>query len=210
MGKVNAELEESISGVREAQAFSREDANIENFRLSNAANRDANIAAVSYTAALAPTLEGLGYVAMAIVVGVGGLFALNGTTLGGAAVSLGLIITYFGYVQRFNMPIQQISVLWTNLQSAVAGAERIFELLDDEPDIVEAPAAAPLAEIQGHVVFDNVWAEYNPGEPVLCGVNLDAQAGETIAIVGPTGAGKTTLVNLLPRFYEVDGRARDD
>jgi len=211
MGNVNTELEESISGVREAQAFSREEANIESFRQSNAANRDANIRAVAYTAALAPTLEGLGYVAMAIVIGVGGLFALRGVSLGGSAVSLGLIITYFGFVQRFTQPIQQISVLWTNLQSAIAGAERIFELLDEEPDIVEAPDAKPLAEIRGHVVYDGVWVEYNPGEPVLRGVSLEAQPGETIAIVGPTGAGKTTLVNLLPRFWEAtDGRVAID
>jgi ATP-binding cassette subfamily B protein len=195
-------LEEGISGVREVQAFSRESANIENFKQSNAANRDANIRAVSYTAALAPTLEALGYVALAIVAGVGGYYLLLGQTLGGMAVTLGLVITYIGYVQRFNQPIQQISVLWTNLQSAIAGAERIFQLMDEVPDIVDAPNAVPMPAIQGEVVFDHVWAEYTPGEPVLKDVNLTAQVGQTIAIVGPTGAGKTTLVNLLPRFYD--------
>ena len=203
IGNVNAELEEGISGVREVQAFSRESANIESFRQSNAANRDANVRAVAYTAALAPSLEGLGYVALAIVAGVGGYFLLRGQTLGGAAVTLGLIVTYIGYVQRFNQPIQQISVLWTNLQSAIAGAERIFLLMDEVPEIVEAPNAVTMPPIKGDVVFDQVWAEYTPGEPVLKGVNLTARAGETIAIVGPTGAGKTTLVNLLPRFYDV-------
>ena len=139
IGNVNAELEQGISGVREVQAFSREDANIENFRVSNAANRDANIRAVAYTAALAPSLEALGYVALAIVAGVGGWLLLAGQTLGGAAISLGLIVTYVGYVQRFNQPIQQISVLWANLQSAIAGAERIFDLMDELPDIVDEP-----------------------------------------------------------------------
>jgi ATP-binding cassette subfamily B multidrug efflux pump len=203
IGNVNAELEEGISGVREVQAFSRESANIENFRLSNAANRDANIRAVAYTSALAPALEALGYVAIAMVAGVGGYFLLRGQSLGGTAVSLGLIIVYLGYVQRFNMPIQQISVLWTNLQNAIAGAERIFQLIDEAPEIVEAPNAKPMPAIQGKVVFDHVWAEYTPGEPVLKDVNLSAEVGQTIAIVGPTGAGKTTLVNLLPRFYDV-------
>ncbi len=149
MGNVNTELEESISGVREVQAFSRESANIENFRQSNAANRDANIRAVAYTSALAPALEALGYVATALVLGVGGYYVLRGMTLSGAAVSIGLIVTYLGYVRRFNQPIQQISVLWTNLQSAIAGAERIFEILDEASDIVEAPDAMEMPQIQG-------------------------------------------------------------
>ncbi|WP_298981080.1 ABC transporter ATP-binding protein [Caldilinea sp.] len=203
IGNVNAELEESISGVREVQAFSREEANIEAFRASNAANRDANLRAVAYTSALAPTLEAFGYVAIAIVAGVGGVFLLQGQTLGGAAVTLGLIVAFIGYVQRFNQPIAQIAVLWTNIQSAVAGAERIFDLLDEPPEIVEKPDAIPMPPIQGRVEFRDVWAEYKPGEPVLKGVHLVAEPGQTIAIVGPTGAGKTTLVSLLPRFYDV-------
>jgi ATP-binding cassette subfamily B protein len=211
IGNVNAELEESISGVREVQAFSREEANIESFRASNAANRDANVRAVAYTSALAPTLEALGYVAIAIVAGVGGAFMLQGRTLGGSAVTLGLIIAFIGYVQRFNQPIAQIAVLWANIQSAVAGAERIFDLLDERPEIVERFDAKPMPPIEGRVVFEQVGAEYKPGEPVLKGIDLTAAPGQTIAIVGPTGAGKTTLVNLLPRFYDVSsGRVTID
>ncbi|MDQ3250297.1 MAG: ABC transporter ATP-binding protein/permease [Chloroflexota bacterium] len=205
IGDVNAELEEGISGVREVQAFSREDANIEAFRQSNAANRDANIKAVAYTSALMPTLEAFGYLALALVAGVGGIYLLRGQTLGGSAVSLGLIITFIGYSQRFNQPVQQISVLWTNIQSAIAGAERIFDLLDEVPSIQEKRNAKPLPLIAGRVEFKNVRAEYDSDSPVLQGIDLIAEPGQTIAIVGPTGAGKTTLVNLLPRFYDVTG-----
>ncbi|MEI7846165.1 MAG: ABC transporter ATP-binding protein [Chloroflexota bacterium] len=207
MGSVNASLQESISAVREAQAFNRAEENIENFRVTNAANRDANVRAVTFTAALAPALEALGYLALAIVVGAGGLALLNGASLFGTAVSLGLVITFLAYVQRFNQPIQQISVLWGNIQSAIAGAERIFNLLDEKPAIVDAVDASEMKSIQGYVEFKNVTAEYKPGELVLKGVNFIAEPGQTIAIVGPTGAGKTTIINLIPRFYDVTGGA---
>jgi len=203
IGKVNANLEESIAGVREVQAFGREEANIEAFRESNAANRDANIKAVSYTAAMQPTLEALGYLAVAIVTITGGFMLLRGTTLAGTVISLGLIITFIGYMQRFNQPISQISVMWTNIQSAVAGAERIFELLDTVPDVQDQPDARPLPPIQGKVVFDHVSAAYVPGELVLKDVSFAANPGDTVAIVGQTGAGKTTIINLIPRFYDV-------
>ncbi len=202
MGSINAELQEGISSVREVQAFNRADENIENFRNTNAANRDANIRAVVFTSALAPTLEGLGYVALAIVVGVGGTILLNGGELWGTTVSLGLVITFLAYAQRFNQPIQQIAVLWTNLQNAVAGAERIFGLLDVEPGIQDKPGAVDMPQIRGEVEFVDVESEYKSGERVLDGISFKAEAGKTIAIVGPTGAGKTTIINLIPRFYD--------
>ncbi len=205
IGNVNADLQESISGVREVQAFGREDANIESFREVNAANRDANITAVSITATLQPTLQALGYLAIVIVVAAGGILMLRQQTLFGTTLTLGLIITYLGYVQRFNQPIQQISTLWTNLQSAVAGAERIFGLLDTKADVVDAPDAIPMPEIAGKVEFDGVNAAYIKDEPVLRNVSFAAEPGQTIAIVGPTGAGKTTIINLIPRFYDVTG-----
>jgi ATP-binding cassette subfamily B multidrug efflux pump len=205
MGSVNAELQETISAVREVQAFNRADENIENFKQVNAANRDANVRAVSYTSALAPALEALGYVALAIVVCVGGAVLLGGGTFLGTTVSLGLVITFLGYVQRFNQPIQQIAVLWTNLQNAIAGGERIFTLLDEKVDITDKADAKPMPKITGEVVFNHVTAEYNPGEPVLKDVSFTAKPGQTIAIVGPTGAGKTTIINLIPRFFEATG-----
>ena len=203
IGAVNADLQETISGVREVQAFGREDANFESFRQANAANRDANVKAVSYTAALSPSLEALGYVAVAIVTVVGGLALLHGQTLWGTTVSLGLIITFLAYVQRFNQPIQQIATLWANIQSAVAGAERIFALLDVVPTVQDKPGAQEMPPIVGEVEFDHVWAAYKEGEMVLQDVSFKAEPGQTIAIVGPTGAGKTTIINLIPRFYDV-------
>lgn len=203
IGNVNADLQESISAVREVQAFSREEENIQQFRESNAANRDANIRAQAYTGALGPVLEGLSYVSLAVVAGVGGLLMLNGQGLMGTTISVGLIITFIGYTQQFNRPVQQIATLWATIQSALAGAERIFGLLDEPLEIVDRKDAVKMPAIEGHVIYDDVYAEYNTGEPVLQGISIDARPGQTIAIVGPTGAGKTTIINLLPRFWDV-------
>lgn len=203
IGNVNAELQESISAVREVQAFNRADENIEQFKEVNAANRDANVRAVSYTSALAPVLEALSYVALAIVVGVGGWALMNGQTLFGATVTFGLVVTFLAYVQRFNQPIQQIAVLWTNIQNGIAGAERIFNILDETPAVTDKPNAQVMPPIKGLVEFDKASHSYEDGVPVLRDVSFSAQPGQTIAIVGPTGAGKTTIINLLPRFYDV-------
>lgn len=206
MGSVNADLQESIAGVREVQAFNREDENITNFRRTNAANRDANIRAAAFTSALTPVLEALGYIALGIVVVVGGISVLrNEPLLGTSIISLGTVFAFLAYVQNFNQPIQQIAVLWTNIQSAIAGGERIFGLLEVQPDVVDKPDAKDMPAIKGKVVFERVAAEYKAGEPVLRGIDLETQPGQTIAIVGPTGAGKTTIINLIPRFYDVTG-----
>jgi len=203
IGNVNAELQESIAAVREVQAFNRADENIEQFKEVNAANRDANVRAVAYTSALAPALEALSYVALAIVTGVGGWYLLRGQSLFGTTVTLGLVVTFLGYVQRFNQPIQQIAVLWTNIQNAIAGAERIFTILDEKPAVYNKPNPRPMPQIQGLVEFDNATHSYEDGVPVLKDVSFTAQPGQTVAIVGPTGAGKTTIINLIPRFYDV-------
>ncbi|RJP51291.1 MAG: ABC transporter ATP-binding protein [Anaerolineaceae bacterium] len=203
IGDVNAELQESISAVREVQAFNRADENIEQFKEVNAANRDANVRAVAYTSALAPTLEAFSYVGLAIVAGVGGWYLLKGQTLFGTTVTLGLVVMFLMYVQRFNQPIQQIAVLWTNIQNAVAGAERIFTILDEKPAVTDKPDAREMPAIKGRVEFNEVSHEYEKGVPVLDKVSFTAEPGQTIAIVGPTGAGKTTIINLLPRFYDV-------
>jgi ATP-binding cassette subfamily B protein len=203
IGNVNAELQESIAAVREVQAFNRADENIEQFKEVNAANRDANVRAVAYTSALAPTLEAFSYVGLAIVTGVGGWYLLKGQTLFGTTVTLGLVVTFLAYVQRFNQPIQQIAVLWTNIQNAIAGGERIFTILDEQPAVTDKASAKEMPQITGKVEFNEVSHEYEDGIPVLNKVSFSVEPGQTIAIVGPTGAGKTTIINLLPRFYDV-------
>ncbi len=211
LGSVNAELQESISAVREVQAFNRADENIQQFRVVNAANRDANVKAVSFTAALQPTLEAMSYVAMAVVTGIGGWAMLRGQTLGGVTVTLGLVIAFLGYVQRFNQPVLQVSMLWTNIQNAIAGAERIFGILDEKPTVSDRVSARDLPAITGRVELDAVTAEYVPGVPVLQGLSFVAEPGQIVAIVGPTGAGKTTIINLIPRFWDVvSGAVRID
>ncbi len=202
IGNINADLQENITGVRELQAFVREGATSASFKEINAANRDANIGAVSYTAALAPSLEALGYVGLAIVTVGGGWLLLAEVGMGGQALTLGLIVTYINLVQRLNQPVGQIAVVWSNIQSAIAGSERIFELLDEQPEIGEAPDAHALTAMRGHVELRNVSHSYVAGERVLHHVSLTARPGETVAIVGPTGAGKSTILNLIPRFYD--------
>lgn len=205
IGSINADLQESIAGAREVQAFTREEENIEQFAVRNAANRDANIRAAAFTSALNPVLEALGYIALALVVIAGGYSLLTAQPLLGigSVVTLGLAITFLQYTQRFSQPIQQIATLWTNIQSAIAGGERIFGLLEIPIDIPEKENAIALSSVAGNVRFDDVWAEYEEGKPVLKGVSFEAQSGQMVAIVGPTGAGKTTIINLLSRFYDV-------
>jgi ABC-type multidrug transport system fused ATPase/permease subunit len=197
IGDVSAELEENIAGVRVVQAFSREEAAQAEFDIANAANRDANVSAQSVTSAFSPTLDVLSNVGLAIVIAYGGYLALN------QAGSVGVIIAFLLYVRRFFEPLQGIANLYAQVQSAIAGAERIFELLDVRPDVTDAPDAIELPLIEGHVRFSHVRFSYTD-DLVLKDVSLEARPGQTIALVGPTGAGKTTMANLLARFYDVD------
>ena len=208
IGQVSAELQENIAGVREVQAFARQGASGAEFEAVNAANRDANVQAQSILSAFSPTLDVLSTVALAIVAGYGGYLALAFTP---PLVSVGIIVAFLLYVRRFYEPIQALAGLYAQLQSALAGAERIFELIDTRPEIADAPDAVPLPPVQGRVEYDRVTFSYNAGEPVLQDVSLTAEPGQTVALVGPTGVGKTTLVSLLTRFYDVkEGAIRID
>ncbi len=204
IGQVSAELQENIAGVREVQAFAREGANVAQFDLVNAANRDANVEAQSIISAFSPTLDVLSTIALAIVAGYGGYLVLG---VDPPLVSVGVIVSFLVYVRRFYEPIRGVANLYTQFQAALAGAERVFELLDTQPEIVDAPDAVELPPVEGRVEFDHVTFGYEEGKPVLRDITLTAEPGQTVALVGPTGVGKTTLVSLLLRFYDVDAGA---
>ncbi len=199
IGDVSADLEEELGAVKVAQAMNRTDENIRRFAARNAANRDANVSASAVTSAFGPTMELLSTLDTALVAAMGGALAISG------AISVGVVVAFLQYVQNFFRPIQTVAQLWTSAQSAFAASERVFELLDRQPAIQDSPDARPVRKIEGHVVLDNVSFAYGSGPLVLNSVSLEARPGQTIAVVGPTGAGKTTLVSLIPRFYDVTG-----
>ena len=202
---VTAGLQEEIVGVREAQAFNRTEANIERFRERNAANRAANVQAVAITAAFAPAIDVLSTLATAVVIGYGGYLVLAGT------LTVGLLTAFLIYVQQFFRPIQLASQVYTQAQAALAGAERIYNILDEEPEPPDPPEAQKLEEVEGRISFEDVTFAYEPGRPVLHDVSFEIEPGQTVALVGPTGAGKTTIANLIPRFYDAtEGSVRLD
>ncbi len=201
IGDLSARIEEDVSSVKEAQAFNRVEYNIDTFETLNAANRDANVQAVVVTAAFLPSIDFLNTLATAGVLAYGGYLAVAG------AATVGTVTAFLLYVQQFFRPIQILSQFYTQAQSAIAGLERIFSLLDEPELLSDAPDASELPPIAGKVEFDNVSFGYVPGQKVLDGVRLCAEPGQMIALVGPTGAGKSTIINLILRFYDVTAGA---
>jgi ATP-binding cassette, subfamily B, multidrug efflux pump len=205
VGDVTAGAQEDIVGVREAQAFNRTEENIARFRQRNAANRDANVQAVAITSAFAPTIDMLSTLATALVIGYGGYLVFVGS------LSVGILTAFLIYVQQFFRPIQLASQVYTQAQAAVAGAERIYNILDEEPEPEDPQDASQLGLATGRISFENVTFAYDPGRPVLHEVDFEVEPGMTVALVGPTGAGKTTIASLIPRFYDAtEGRVLID
>jgi ATP-binding cassette, subfamily B, multidrug efflux pump len=194
---VVGDLAEDLSGMRVIQAFAQEDASHERFDEVNRANRDAYVAAMSLSFVFLPTVEFLGMLATAIVLWFGGLTVARGE------LTLGVVVAFLAYVSRFFQPIQELSQLYTTLQAALAGGERVLELLDTPSEVEDRPGAWDMPPIVGHVALRNVSFSYRGDVRVLHDIDLEIEAGQTVALVGPTGAGKTSIANLVARLYDV-------
>jgi ABC-type multidrug transport system fused ATPase/permease subunit len=195
---VNSQLQEDIAGVRVVQSLSRENENMGQFDQVNRAHLDANVTAVKLEAVMMPMINILTGVSFALVLIVGGFQVLNG------AMQIGFLMSFLMYVQRFFEPVLELSMQYTELQRAMASGARIFELMEVEPEIQDSPDAIELPPIKGEIKFENVSFGYESDTDVLHDINLTVKPGETVAIVGQTGSGKSSLVNLTDRFYELE------
>jgi ATP-binding cassette subfamily B multidrug efflux pump len=199
LGALNGVMEESLSGQKVIHAFRRNESVIAAFRQCNQEVYNAGVYANTYALLLMPLTNVLGNFFVIVLAGFGGWLALQGF------VSVGIIATFINYGQNFINPLRQLANLYNTIQAALAGAERVFEIIDTPPEVQDNADALPLESIQGDVRFEQVDFAYQPGIPVIKNMTLEAKAGETVALVGPTGAGKTTIINLLTRFYEING-----
>ena len=198
MGGLNGVMEEAVSGQKVVTAFGRNTSVIEDFRRHNHLVFKAGVYANNYAMTLMPLTGVLGNLFVIVLAGLGGWLALQNL------VSVGIIATFINYGQNFIQPLRQMANVYNAVQAALAGAERVFEILDVPPEADDAAADAPRERpIRGALRFEDVSFGYVPGFPVIRNMSLDAEAGRMIALVGPTGAGKTTVINLLMRFYEL-------
>ncbi|NIU39084.1 ATP-binding cassette domain-containing protein [Candidatus Bathyarchaeota archaeon] len=196
IAKVTSKLQESISGIREIQSFTREKDNMEMFRRANVENLQANVQAGRIFAMLMPVIQIIGAVGTCVVLWYGGILTVGG------GITLGILVAFLAYVTSFFRPIVNLTTFYNTIQSAMAAAERIFETIDTEPQIIDAPDAVELPRVEGSIAFQNVTFGYHPTDPVLKKIAFSVESGRTLAIVGPTGAGKSSIVRLLSRFYE--------
>ncbi|MCB0018448.1 MAG: ABC transporter ATP-binding protein [Anaerolineales bacterium] len=198
VARVVGSLAENISAIRIIQAFNQEEAIEARFATVNEENRLANVEAMRLSFIFLPSIEFLGMLATCVVIYFGGV------AVAGNDVTLGIMVAFLAYVTRFFQPIQELSRLYTTMQSAMAGGEQVLRLLNTVPEIADRPDAETMPEITGRIQLQNVHFRYNnDGPEILNDINLTVEPGQTIALVGPTGAGKTTIANLIPRFYDV-------
>jgi ATP-binding cassette, subfamily B, multidrug efflux pump len=200
-GELLADMQEQIAGVREAQAFNRAALNIERFRLRNIANRNANVKAMGVTSAVAPTIDVLNTLATSTVIGYGAYLIFEGR------LTIGVLAAFLIYVQQFFRPIQLFSQVYPQIQQALAGAERIYSILNEPPEPKDHPEARNLERVEGRIDFEHVSFAYDPGQPVLHDIHFTVRPGQIAALVGSTGGGKTTIAQLIPRLYDATGGA---
>ncbi len=194
---VNGAFNENISGVKVVQSLNRQERNLEIFGDKNLDHRKANVRAGKFTAGLMPGVE----ILTAVSIGLALYFGAR--MVGGGALEIGVLVAFVMYIQRFFDPIRNLTMQYTQLQRSMASGSRIFSLMDTEPDLVDKKDAKEMPVIKGDIAFKDVRFSYVEGEEVIKGINLNIKAGETVAIVGPTGAGKTSLISLLGRFYDI-------
>ena len=198
---VNGSLNENITGVRVVQSMNRQERNLMLFDEKNVDHRDANLWASKLSSGLLPAVD----ILTAVAIGFALFFGAR--MIAGNDLALGTLIAFVLYIQRFFDPIRNLTMQYTQLQRSMASGTRIFDMLDWEPDLVDAKDAKPIGSVKGEIEMKNVSFNYVPGEDVIKDISFHISPGEVVAVVGPTGAGKTTLVSLLSRFYDVeDGR----
>lgn len=198
LGKLNGYIEEMITGSEVLTLFGREQQTIDTFHQQNENLRNSAQRAEITSGLLGPINNFMNNLGLAVVIGTGAFLAVK------SIVTVGIIAAFVTYTRQFFRPLNQLSNLLNTFQSAIAGAERVFEILDEPSEVADKPNAIKTASLKGDVVFKQVSFSYEPNKPVLKNIDFHAKAGETFALVGPTGSGKTTIINLLTRFYDVD------
>ncbi|AYK06366.1 ABC transporter ATP-binding protein [Brevibacillus laterosporus] len=197
LGQLNGYIEEMISGQRVVKAFNREQQTIDQFAEKNQRLKKVGAQAQVFSGVIPPLMNAINNLSFALVAGIGGYMAVQGV------ITIGIITAFLNYSKQFARPLNEMANQFNMLQSAFAGAERVFEVLDEEPEFADQAVADSLEQVEGKVEFKDVTFGYKPDKPVLQEINLIAEPGQMIALVGPTGSGKTTIVNLLMRFYDV-------
>jgi len=198
LGELNAALNDNISGIREIQAFTREDSEADRIWSRIVRYRDSLLRALRLMAVFHPSVELAAALGTIALIYFGGKFILDGN------LAIADLVAYFLYLELLYQPVRALSGVWENIQQALAGADRIVELLEQEPDVAEVDAAVLLSgRARGAIHFENVSFRYSVGDMVLRNIDLDIEPGSVVALVGPTGVGKTTLSMLIPRFYDV-------